>query len=92
MIDTVPKIIHGLSHGNLNDTDKMKFKPVEKITKLCVIECMKKHIPESNATVLYLSMMRSIMEVFIKDPLREILTPTNAVSKLWLVSFKMKFF
>lgn len=83
MIDQESIIVHGLTHTDLNDSDKMKFAPVEKITKTRVTECLIKPVPESEGTVLYLTMMRYMMEVFIKHLSRQISTPKDAISKLW---------
>ncbi|XP_058820198.1 uncharacterized protein LOC131682604 isoform X1 [Topomyia yanbarensis] len=79
LIRTVSKDKHGLSLGDLNEDDKMKFQPVLKITKPAVLHWMKQSVAASQATVLYLTMMRSFMCAFMDSSV----SPTDAVFKCW---------
>lgn len=83
LVQIVHKTVHGLSTTDLNENDKMKFQPAEKIARQRVIDALRDDIPESDATMLYLSMMKDIMEVFIKDSSRDVACPSEAVFKIW---------
>ncbi|KAL1381225.1 hypothetical protein pipiens_013615 [Culex pipiens pipiens] len=83
LIDKIDKTVHGLSATDINESDKMKFQPAEKMAQQRVIDALHDEIPDSDATVLYLTMMKDIMEVFIKNSSRDVVSPTEAVVKIW---------
>lgn len=80
LLANVHKSVHGLSPGDLNDGDKMKFRPALRMAKQCVIDAILENVPESNATALYLSIMKDLVEVFIT---RTILDPIENVLRTW---------
>ncbi|XP_038119743.1 uncharacterized protein LOC119769938 [Culex quinquefasciatus] len=90
LIDRIDKTVHGLSATDINESDKMKFQPAEKMAQQRVIDALHDEIPDSDATVLYLTMMKDIMEVFIKNSSRDVVSPTEAVVKIWHVVFVLR--
>ncbi|KAL9703364.1 hypothetical protein quinque_006882 [Culex quinquefasciatus] len=80
LLANVHKSVHGLSPADLNDGDKMKFQPALRMSKQCVIDALRAHVPESNATALYLTMMKDIVDTFIT---RTELCPVQNVFKIW---------
>ncbi|XP_038106357.1 uncharacterized protein LOC119766060 [Culex quinquefasciatus] len=87
LLANVHKSVHGLSPADLNDGDKMKFQPALRMSKQCVIDALRAHVPESNATALYLTMMKDIVDTFIT---RTELCPVQNVFKIWHVLFILR--
>ncbi|XP_058454508.1 uncharacterized protein LOC131432318 isoform X1 [Malaya genurostris] len=86
LIRNVSKDKHGLILGDLNEDDKMKFQPVLKIIKPEVLLCMEQSVTSSQATVLYLSLMKFILSAFM-DPC---ISPTEAVFNCWYTLFVIR--
>lgn len=70
LLSNVHKSVHGLSYTDVFPTDRMNYGSFEKITKDRVITSLQNHIPDSNATVQYLSMFRDIGDSFLKFDLK----------------------
>lgn len=79
LIQCVSKDQHGLTVSDLNEKDKMKFRPVEKMTKDAVIECLRKHVPLSGGTVHFLTMMSEVMSSYMSSDL----APLQRVYNIW---------
>lgn len=75
----LPRDQHGLTPSDLDTSDKMKFKPVQKITQPRVINLLRTTIPESLATAIYLELMNNIMQSFMNDDM----TTEDRVFNVW---------
>ncbi|KAK3918403.1 hypothetical protein KUF71_000975 [Frankliniella fusca] len=76
-VDTVDQ--HDLAPCLLNPKDKMNFRAVQKLCDKQVTDLLSKHIPNSKGTVCYLTMIREVMEAFLKTSL----TPTDRIDLIW---------
>lgn len=79
LITSVSKDQHGLSYNDINEKDKMKFRPVEKITSEEAVECLRKNIVGSDATVEFLKIISYVMSSFMEDTL----TPQERIYRIW---------
>lgn len=78
LITTVSKDKHGLSMGDINEKDKMKFKPVEKITENRVISCLNE-VPNSQGTAVFLTAIAYVMSSYM----RKNVSPLERVFNIW---------
>lgn len=78
LVSTVSKDQHGLSPSDINETDKMKFRPVEKMTEDRVVSCLKQ-VPGSEATAVFLQAIKKVMSSYM-DANR---TPLQKVHDIW---------
>lgn len=78
LVSTVSKDQHGLSLSDINDTDKMKFRPVEKMTEDRVISCLQQ-VPGSEATAIFLQAIRKAMSSYMDSTQ----TPLQKVHDIW---------
>lgn len=65
LIDNVSKDQHLLTESDLNANDKMNFQAVEKISCPQVINLLKKLVPDSQGTIVYLSLINDILNAFL---------------------------
>lgn len=82
LIKIVSKDQHGLVISDLSSQDKMKFKPVEKITQPNVIDQLKSNIPLSDGTAEYLKVCSYGMAAYMNEDL----SPTERIYQIWLTS------
>nr|XP_029709589.1 uncharacterized protein LOC115255635 [Aedes albopictus] len=82
----LPRDQHGLTPSDLDTSDKMKFKPVQKITQPRVINLLRTTIPESLATAIYLELMNNIMQSFMNDDM----ATEDRVFNVWCGLFFMR--
>lgn len=74
---------HQLTNSILNPDDKQKFDHVLRMCDSKVTKLLTDHVEGSQATVLYLNMLRNIIEAF----LQETLTPLQRIQKIWYSLF-----
>ncbi|XP_058838703.1 uncharacterized protein LOC131694212 [Topomyia yanbarensis] len=86
LVRDVSKDQHGLAEGDLSDKDKMKFRPVEKITSEQVMSSLDQHIPLSNGTVAYLKNISCIISSYM-DPS---LSPAQRIFNVWKALFLIR--
>ncbi|XP_031357928.1 uncharacterized protein LOC116181664 isoform X2 [Photinus pyralis] len=86
LIETVSKDKHLLTLGDLNSQDKMNFRSVEKIIAPKVSELLKKSVPNSEGTVAYLKILRSVLDAF----LRKDLSPVRRLQLIWYAVFFLR--
>lgn len=70
LIDTVPKDKHFLTEKDLNNKDKMNFAATLKICDTKVIEALKKYVPDSCGTQMYLRLMNDLSQAFLNTDLK----------------------
>lgn len=74
---------HQLTETALNPHDRQNFESVLKICSPKVIELMRNHIDGSEATVMYLTIMRNFIDSFLDTKL----SPLERVQKVWYSIF-----
>lgn len=85
LIETCPKIEHGLTMSDLDGKDKMNFSSVLKITSDRVIK-MLHHQPDAEGTEMYLIIIQHILDAFM-DP---DLLADDRIFLLWKVVFFLR--
>lgn len=83
LIQIFEKDKHQLTLSVLNPDDKQKFDYVLRMCDPKVTKLLADHVEGSQATVLYLDMLRNILEAF----LHQSLTPLERVRKIWYPLF-----
>ncbi|KAJ1528905.1 hypothetical protein ONE63_007274 [Megalurothrips usitatus] len=86
LIKEVSKDIHGLTEGLLDLKDKMNYRSTEKICSHAVTDLLSKHVPNRNATVCYLRLMRDSTEAFMDRSL----PPLDRIEKIWRCLFFLR--
>lgn len=89
-LDNVSKDQHHLTIGDINGADKMNVDSVKRIFSQKVGECLKKHVPGSNATILYLKLIRFIFLAFSYKDQEKDITPLERIYYIWHVVFIMR--
>lgn len=65
LVHEVQKSVHGLAITDVCPSDRMNFESFRKITDERVIEALKKYVPGSEATVLYLKVCREVTSAYL---------------------------
>lgn len=82
LIKMVPKIVHGLTIGDVNPKDRQNFSSYEKMTSERVRKALSEHVADSEGTVAYLEKCHQITSCFLQydlEPLERIYRIYNAV-------------
>lgn len=66
LVQNVQKSIHGLAIIDICPSDRMNFESFRKITDERVIDALKKYVPASDATVLYLKISREVTSSYLE--------------------------
>jgi hypothetical protein len=86
LIQTVTKDQHLLTMGDTQSEDKMNFSAVEKITALSVSQLLNDHVEDRKGTVIYLKMLRSVLQAFLNKTLQ----PRRRVYLMWYSVFFLR--
>lgn len=86
LMSTVSKDKHLLVEGDINGVDKMAFKPVLKISSVIVREALKMHVPGSDGTTMYLTLI-SNMYRSLSEPN---IAPLERVGLIWHIIFFLR--
>lgn len=86
LVSQVPKDIHGLTEYDILPEDRMNFKSLEKIMHERVIEALRKYVPGSEATILYIQICKYATTSFL-DPN---LSPIERVYRIWYVVYLLR--
>lgn len=73
------KEVHGLFLHDVCPDDRQNYSSFEKITEQCVLQSLKKHIVDSDATVMYLDLCKDIASSFLDRNLE----PIERIYKIW---------
>lgn len=84
LLNTVPKVQHGLCLTDLDNTDKMNYKSFVKITDDRVLEALK-NVPESEATQALLELMHDFIFAFVDPNLSAELRVKKAMRALFFM-------
>lgn len=79
LITEVGKEEHLLSLSDLDATDKMNYRAMEKIWKPEILTLLAEKIPDSKATIIYLKAARLAVFAFTDEQL----TPIQRISDIW---------
>lgn len=79
LLKSVSKEIHGLTYSDICPTDRQNYKSLEKIMEERVLNALKKHIPNSEATIKYLNICKQITSSILSLDMQ----PLDRVYKLW---------
>lgn len=85
LMDMLPKSVHLLSETDLNGKDKMHFKSVEHIISPSIINNLF-HVPNSNATNMFLKIIGMAIDSFINKDL----TPNERIYKIAYAAFFLR--
>lgn len=83
LISTIPKNEHGLVMSDVCPNDRQNYESLEKCMEPRVLESLKKNIPDSEGTIMYLQMCHLISSSF-NDPN---LDPLQRVYNIWKAIF-----
>lgn len=79
LVNEESKDQHELTNSILNPKDKMNFRAAQKLCDSKVTHLLREAVPGSEATAVYLDMMREVTSVFL-DPQQ---LPLERVSLIW---------
>lgn len=86
LLDRFSKDKHGLTKTSLNPVDRQNFAFVERICDTKVINLLKKHVNNSEATAIFLQMMQDVKSAFMDTSL----SPVECIRKMWFSIFLMR--
>lgn len=83
LIEHVSKDRHLLTYTDIEPKDRQNFLSAEKICSERTIQCLSEYVPESEGTVLYLRMMRSVLNAFSDVDI----TSEERIYQIWYSAF-----
>lgn len=86
LINDVPKDEHGLVFKDICPDDRQNFGSLRKMTELRVLKSLQNHVPESEATVMYLKLCHNITSSFLDMSL----APTERILRMWSSIFFLR--
>lgn len=86
LMDHVRKDKHFLTKTTLNPIDRQNFASVKKMCNQRVLNLLKQHVKDSEATVKFLSIMCDIMDAFMDDSI----SPQQRIRKMWKSIFFLR--
>lgn len=86
LIDTVAKDVHGLVQSDIFPEDRQNYKSLEKLMEDRVLNAMKKYVPDSEATVIYLTICKHITSSYLQPNL----TPSERVYHIWYALYFLR--
>lgn len=86
LIDNFSKDKHLLTRTTLNPVDKQNFRAVVRLCDSKVTNLLRQHVPDSDATVKFLEMLRDMMDAFMDTSL----SPQQCIEKMWYPLFLMR--
>lgn len=86
LIKKIPKDIHGIVMSDICPVDRQNYASLEKLMKARVLESMQQNIVDSEATVMYLKLCKSITSSFSEYDL----TPLERIYRIWHALFYLR--
>lgn len=83
LLNEFPKDQHLLTASVLNPVDRQNFQSVLKICDPRVTELLERHVKSSKGTVLFLQMVKDLMDAFLDQSLQ----PLQRIRKVWYPIF-----
>lgn len=87
LVDSVGKEDHGLTATDIDNSDKMNFDSTLKISSERVTDQLKKHVPGSEGTQVYLKLIRYTIE----SHLDQSLSISEKIYRIWFVVFFLRY-
>lgn len=79
LVKNIQKSVHGLSNLDVIPVDRMNFGSFEKIVHERVIDALKQHVSNSEATIKYLNICKDVTSSFLQLDLM----PLERIFKIW---------
>lgn len=86
LLRKVPKDKHLLTPSTLNPTDRQNFKSVKLMCDPRVSKCLRDKVPGSDATILFLQMIRDVIDSYMDRDL----SPIQRIRKIWFSLFLIR--
>lgn len=86
LIANTPKDIHGLTYSDICPDDRMNYKSLEKVMDDRVLNALQRYIHDSEGTVVYLSICKSITSSYLNEDL----TPVERIYSIWYGVFFLR--
>lgn len=86
LLNKCSKDKHLLTASTLNPTDRQNFDSVKKMCSPAVVRCLRENVTKSEATVLFLQIVRDIIDAYM-DPN---LNPVQRIRKMWYANFLVR--
>lgn len=79
LIDSVSKDVHGLVRSDILPDDKQNFRSFEKISEPRVLNALKQHVLDSEATIMYLQISRQMTSAYMEPNI----SPLERIFRMW---------
>lgn len=86
LIETVPKDVHGLVTSDVLPEDRQNYRSLEKVMEDRVLDSLEKHIIDSEATIEYLKLCKSVTSSLLN---RQI-SPLERLYNMWRSVFVLR--
>lgn len=86
LLDNVPKHQHGLVYNDISPSDRQNFGSLEKVMQKQVLEALKQHVFDSEATIVYINICKWITSSYLDTKLK----PTERISYIWRAVFVLR--
>lgn len=86
LLNMFPKDQHMLTASILSPTDRQNFNSVLKMCSVKVVSLLRGHVKHSQATVIFIQMLRDIVDSYMDQSLK----PLQRVRKLWYSLFLVR--
>lgn len=86
LLNKVPKDVHGLVMKDICPDDRQNYESLRKVMQPRVLEALNEHVPDSEATVMYLKLCQNVTSAFL-DPT---LTPLERLNRMWFSIFFLR--
>lgn len=86
LVENVSKDQHGLTESDVDPKDRQNFRSFQKISSENVCKALKKHVPDSDGTIMYLTLCREITSSYMDSSLE----PLDRIDKIWYSLFILR--
>lgn len=86
LISTVSKDVHHLTDCDIDPKDRQNFRSLQKCMKSEVLDNLKKYVPESDATILFLKICRLVTDSYMHPTS----TPLERLHSIWYSIFVLR--
>lgn len=83
LLDTVAKEVHGLVSSDIFPEDRQNYGSLEKLMDDRVINALKEHVADSEATIMYLKLCKLITSSFLSIHLK----PVERIYNIWFAIY-----
>lgn len=86
LLNTVAKDVHGLVKSDIFPEDRQNYKFLEKLMEDRVLNAMKNHVPNCEATLMYLNICKHITSSYLEPKLK----PVERVYSIWYALYFLR--